>query len=84
MSVFKKLCYCRALHEDPRRLELKHFCVGRFNTVPVDPNDINNLLRTDTTAILKGIAVDLRTQQIFPAAFEWGNYQDFHLQIKDR
>ena len=74
----------RALHEDPRLLELRHFCVGRFNTVRVDPRDSDNLLRTETTAILKGIAVDLRTQQIFPANFEWGNYADFKMQITDR
>ena len=35
-------------------------------------------------AIIKGIAIDLKTQQIFPAMFEWGNYDDFKLQIKDK
>lgn len=78
------LSLLKALHEDPRLLELRHFCVGRFNTVGVDPRDSDNLLRTETTAILKGIAVDLRTQQIFPANFEWGNYADFKMQIADR
>ena len=73
----------RALHEDPRLLELKHFCVGRFNTKPVEAKN-QTVLQTETTAILKGIAVDLKTQQIYPATFEWGNYDDFKLQLKDR
>ena len=26
----------RALHDDPRALELRHFCVGPYNTVDAD------------------------------------------------
>lgn len=76
------LSLLHALQDDKRLLELKHFCVGKFNTTDAEKGD--NLLSTDTTAIIKGIAVDLKTQQLFPATFEWGNYDDFKLQLKDR
>ena len=36
------------------------------------------------TAILKGITIDLKSQLIFPAVFEWGQFQDFQTQLKDR
>ena len=38
----------------------------------------------NNTAILKGIAVDLQTQILFPAIFAWGQYEDFKSQIKDK
>ena len=63
-------------------MELKHFCVGSYNTKEV--NKQNNILATETTAILKGIAVDIKLQRIFPASFEWGNLDDFKLQIADK
>ena len=63
-------------------MELKHFCVGRYNTRST--NKENELLSTETTAILKGIAVDIKRQRVFPASFEWGNLDDFKLQIADK
>lgn len=57
-------------------LHLKHFCVGKYNTM-LDEYGNN-------TAILKGIAVDLQTQILFPAIFAWGQYEDFKSQIKDK
>ena len=76
------LSILNALHDDERLMELKHFCVGRYNTQAVGRH--NNLLSTETTAILKGIAVDIKLQRIFPANFEWGNLDDFKLQIADK
>ena len=76
------LSILNALHEDERLLELKHFCVGRYNTQAAGKQ--NNILSTETTAILKGIAVDIKLQRIFPANFEWGNLDDFKLQIADK
>ena len=76
------LSLLNALQDDPRLLELKHFCVGRYNTKP--ENKQNNILSTECTAILKGIAVDLKVQRVFPACFEWGNLDDFKLQIADK
>ena len=34
------------------------------------------------TAILKGIVMDLKLQEMFPAIFAWGQYEDFASQIK--
>ena len=44
------LSLLRALQEEKRLLELKHFCVGKFNTT--DEGD--NLLPTETTCHHKG------------------------------
>ena len=76
------LSLLNALQDDPRLMELKHFCVGRYNTMPEKKQ--NNILSTESTAILKGIAVDIKLQRIFPACFEWGNLDDFKLQIADK
>jgi len=65
-----------ALQESERTLELVHFCVGPFNTCK--DKDGNN------TAILIGIAIDLRSQIIFPASFPWNNFEDFSAQLQDR
>ena len=76
------LSLLNALQDDARLMELKHFCVGRYNTKPESKE--KNILSTESTAILKGIAVDLKVQRIFPACFEWGNLDDFKLQIADK
>jgi len=65
-----------ALQESERTVEIEHFCVGPFNTTK-DKEGKN-------TAILIGIAFDLRTQIIFPASFPWNNFQDFSTQLQDR
>lgn len=75
-----------ALQNDVRVMELKHFCVGRFNTTTL-PRGCRSSLSTETTAIIRGVAVDLLPSSpvgIFPAVFEWGNYDDFKVQIKDK
>jgi hypothetical protein len=78
------LSLLNVLQDDERLMELKHFCVGRYNTKP--ENKQKNILfpQPDSTAILKGIAVDLKVQRVFPACFEWGNLDDFKLQIADK
>ena len=76
------LSILNTLQDDPRLLELKHFCVGKYNTQSA--KNQNNILSTETTAILKGIAVDIKLQRIFPACYEWGNMDDFKLQIADK
>jgi len=65
-----------ALYEADRLLEIVHFCVGPYNTCK-DKEGKN-------TAILIGIAMDLRTQTIFPASFPWNNFEDFTTQLQDR
>jgi len=65
-----------ALQESERILEMVHFCVGPFNTCK-DKQGKN-------TAILIGIAMDLRSQIIFPASFPWNNFEDFSTQLQDR
>lgn len=47
------LSLLQALHEEPRIVELLHYCVGEYNTME-DPSTGQN------TAILKGIALDLK------------------------
>jgi len=64
------------LYESDRTLEVVHFCVGPFNTTK-DKEGKN-------TAILIGIALDLRTQIIFPASYPWNNFADFSTQLQDR
>jgi len=32
----------------------------------------------------QGIAIDLRTQKIFPASYPWNNFEDFSSQLQDR
>eukprot|EP00092_Neocalanus_flemingeri_P010107 GFUD01010891.1.p1 GENE.GFUD01010891.1~~GFUD01010891.1.p1 ORF type:complete len:361 (+),score=104.28 GFUD01010891.1:33-1115(+) len=65
-----------ALHDSDRLVEIVHFCVGPFNTCK-DKEGKN-------TAILIGIAMDLRSQIIFPASFPWNNFEDFSQQLQDR
>ncbi len=33
---------------------------------------------------ISGIALDLKAQLLFPAVFDWGQFSDFDLQIKDK
>jgi len=70
------LALLNALHESDRILEMVHFCVGPYNTCK-DKQGKN-------TAILIGIAMDLRSQVIYPASFPWNNFEDFTTQLKDR
>jgi len=65
-----------ALHESERLVEVVHFCVGPYNTCK-DKDGKN-------TAVLIGIAMDLRSQIIFPASFPWNNFEDFSTQLQDR
>merc|ERR1719348_2133766 len=65
-----------ALQDSERTVELVHFCVGPYNTTK-DKEGKN-------TAILIGIAIDLRSQIIFPASFPWNNFADFSTQLQDR
>uniref|UniRef100_A0A0K2VDT6 Protein Nterminal asparagine amidohydrolaselike [Xiphosphorus maculatus] n=1 Tax=Lepeophtheirus salmonis TaxID=72036 RepID=A0A0K2VDT6_LEPSM len=65
----------RAIQQVPTILNLIHFCVGPYNTT-VDNGS--------TTAILKGICVDLKTKTLFPAMFNWCQFSDFKTQIEDR
>lgn len=65
-----------ALHDSDRTLEVVHFCVGPYNTKK-DKDGKNE-------AILIGIAIDLRTQNIFPASYPWNNFEDFSSQLQDR
>merc|ERR1719244_786362 len=65
-----------ALHESNKLVEVVHFCVGPYNTCK-DKEGKN-------TAILIGIAMDLRSQIIFPASFPWNNFEDFSTQLQDR
>ncbi len=87
-----------ALQEHWAYLNLKHFCVGRYNTT-VNPSSGTN------EAILKGIAIDLEKQvincnlaqfsafqqwpfpffqQLFPAVYNWAQYEDFKNQLRNR
>eukprot|EP00095_Tigriopus_kingsejongensis_P011842 maker-scaffold1129_size60621-snap-gene-0.12 protein:Tk11842 transcript:maker-scaffold1129_size60621-snap-gene-0.12-mRNA-1 annotation:"n-terminal asparagine amidohydrolase" len=74
----------RALHEDARLVELRHFCVGPYNTTAASEEKVGPHLRLGPkTAILKGMALDLKSQIIFPAIFDWGQLSDFQTQIQD-
>lgn len=64
-----------SLHEHWAEFYLKHFCVGKYNTVLNPESGLNE-------AILKGIAIDLQQQEMFPAVFSWGQYEDFKDQLK--
>lgn len=72
----------RALQDDDHILELRHFCVGPYNTKVADDNDDSKYKFGPKTAILKGIAIDLQSQLLFPAIFDWCNYADFQTQIQ--
>merc|ERR1712181_9957 len=65
-----------ALHDQERTLELVEFCVGPYNTVKNKEGK--------NEAILIGIAIDLRSQKIFPASYPWNNFEDFSTQLQDR
>merc|ERR1712181_25117 len=56
--------------------ELVEFCVGPYNTVKNKEGK--------NEAILIGIAIDLRSQKIFPASYPWNNFEDFSTQLQDR
>ena len=68
------LSLLQSLHEHWCYLNLVHFCVGKYNTQMEDGLNV---------AILKGIAVDLSAQEIFPAIFAWGQYEDFKVSSHD-
>jgi len=65
-----------ALHDQERTLELVEFCVGPYNT--------RKNKEGKNEAILIGIAIDLRSQKIFPASYPWNNFEDFSSQLQDR
>lgn len=65
----------RALCSLERQLHLIHLCVGPYNTW----TDEHGQAKT----ILSGVAVDLETRRIFPASFEWNNFEDMTEQIKN-
>jgi len=65
-----------ALHESETTMELVHFCVGPYNT--------KKNKEGKNEAILIGIAIDLRNQEIFPASYPWNNFEDFSTQLQDR
>merc|ERR1712180_536991 len=65
-----------ALHDQERTLELVEFCVGPYNT--------RKNKEGKNEAILIGIAIDLRSQKIFPASYPWNNFEDFSTQLQDR
>jgi hypothetical protein len=69
------LSLLRSLHDHWCVLNLKHFCVGKYNTTTREEDGCN-------TAILRGISVDLSTQELFPAIYDWGQYEDFKTQIQ--
>lgn len=74
----------QALQEDRRLVELRHFCVGPYNTKEANEEKVGPHLRFGPkTAILKGMALDLKSQMIFPALFDWGQMSDFQTQIRD-
>ena len=53
------LTLMRTLHEEECVMELRHFCVGAYNTVDAEQG---YKYGTPTMAILKGIAVDLKVK----------------------
>lgn len=66
-----------ALHHHRVSLYLKHFCVGRYNTLFNPSTGLNE-------AILKGIAIDLKEQTMFPAIYNWGRFEDFKMQLETK
>ena len=59
--------------------------MGPYNTQDAPDNQVGPHLKFGPkTAILKGIALDLKTQIIFPAVFNWGQMSDFQTQIQVR
>ena len=70
------LSLLKSLHEHWCGLDLNHFCVGKYNTEQGE--DGSNV------AILKGIAFDLKQQEMFPAIFAWGQFEDFKNQLKEK
>jgi len=65
----------RALTSSDRALHLTHLCVGPYNT-QLDQDG-------KAKSILSGVAVDLGSGRIFPASFEWNNFEDMTNQIKN-
>ena len=70
------LSLLKALYDESRVVEIVHFCVGPYNTTVGEDGK--------NTAILVGVALDLRSQVIFPATYPWNNFTDFETQLKDR
>jgi len=70
------LSLLKALYDESRVVEIVHFCVGPYNTTVGEDGK--------NTAILVGVALDLRSQVIFPATYLWNNFTDFETQLKDR
>ena len=48
----------------------------------INPNSQQNDNEGHKEAILKGIAIDLQEPDIFPALYNWGQYEDFKTQLK--
>ena len=48
----------------------------------INPNSQQNDNEGHNEAILKGIAIDLHEPDIFPALYNWGQYEDFKTQLK--
>ena len=71
------LSLLRSLHDHWCYFYLKHFCVGPYNTMEDEETGCN-------TAILKGIAIDLKLQEMFPAIYDWGQYDDFKTEIRGK
>lgn len=51
-------------------------------TLKIDVN--KSLSEGHNEAILKGIAIDLHKPDIFPAVYNWGQYEDFKSQLQDK
>ena len=72
------LSLLKSLHEHWSYLNLKHFCVGKYNTQKSEATGTNE-------AVLKGIAIDLeKGGVIFPALYNWGQFEDFKNQLQDK
>ena len=78
------------LNKSDDSFQLVHFCVGPYNTVQ-DKNGKNQAILIGNMvfceqliSLFAGIAIDLRTQKIFPASYPWNNFEDFSAQLQDR
>ena len=80
----------RALTSSDRALHLTHLCVGPYNTQLDQHGKAKSILSGQVLdEVLKeifwvsGVAVDLGSGRIFPASFEWNNFEDMTNQIKN-
>ena len=55
---------------------------GRHKWNP--PNHTSTRRLGPKTAILKGIAIDLKDSMIFPAVFDWAQFSDFQVRSEFR